>query len=160
MKTKLRIWTNTLIGVICGLLGISSYSCAKYGAPTVMYGVPTGDLVFEGKVSDKTGKPLEGIQVIRRGGWKDGTNTRHWEDRADTLYTDSNGKIHKEYDGIFPVKYQKVIVNDPAGEYQSDSITSKVDYTGGNGWDKGKATLKTDFKLRKKKINQNHSSLL
>ena len=150
MKTKLRIWTNTLIGVILGLLGISSFSCAKYGAPTAMYGVPTGDLTFDGKVSDETDKPLEGIQVIRRGGWKDDADMRYWDGWADTLYTNADGEVHKEYDGIFPLRYQKVIVNDPAGEYQSDSITSEVNYTGGNGWDEGKATLKTDFKLRKK----------
>ena len=75
---------------------------------------------------------------------------RYWEEWADTLYTNADGEIHKEYEDIFPLKYQKVIVNDPSGEYQSDSVTSEVKYKGGHGWYEGKATLKTDFKLKKK----------
>ncbi len=146
-KTKLRIWVNSLIGFILGLFGISCFSCA-------MYGVPTGDLVFKCNVSNETNEPLKGMQVVRRGGWKDGAGRMNWDEwaEADTLYTDEEGNVYRFRKGEFPVTLQKVIVNDTTGEYQSDSTIFEVKYKGGYGsWYEGTATLDAKFTLRKRK---------
>ena len=144
MKTKLRIWINTMIGVILGLFGIGCFSCG-------MYGVPTGDLAFRCNVADEANKPLKGKQVVRYGGWKDGAGTMYWNYWADTLYTDAEGNAYHLYKGRDPMTLHKVIVNDTTGEYQSDSAIYEVKYKGGHGaWNKGKAVLETKFTLRKK----------
>jgi putative lipoprotein (rSAM/lipoprotein system) len=147
MKTNVKKWMNVLLGAILGMFG---YGCKDSG-PVAMYGVPSGDLTFDSQVTNESSKPLEGIQVVRRGGWKDGTGTMRWEDRADTMHTDANGKVHREYQRDFPLIYHKVIVSDVTGEYQPDSVIKEVKYSGGrDAWYQGKATLETNFVLRKK----------
>ena len=144
MKTKMRKWFDVLLGAILGMFGLGCFSCG-------MYGVPTSDFIFEGQVTDENKKPLPRIQVVRRSGWGDDANNRHWSEFADTLYTDANGNFY-EYlgDNEYPGKIHKVIVNDTSGVYQSDSTIATVEYSGGHGWYKGKADLKLDFKLKKK----------
>ena len=143
-KTKLRIWVNSLIGIILGLFGISCSSC-------VMYGVPTGDLAFKCNVSNEANEPLKGMQVVRRGGWKDDAGTMYWKHWADTLYTDEEGNVYQLRKGEHPLTLHKVIVNDTTGEYQSDSTITEVKYKGGDlSWYEGKATLETNFTLHKK----------
>ena len=135
------------MGAVLGLLG---YGCKEEQVRT-MYGVPSGDLTFESQVTNEANDPLEGIQVIRYGGWKDSAGTMFWEEWADTLYTNADGKVHKEYTGDIPVTLHKVIVNDTSGKYQSDSVIAEVTYKDGEGaWYSGKATLKTDFVLKNK----------
>ena len=143
MKTKVRNWFNVFLGAVLGLMGFGCFSCGKYG-------VPTSDFIFEGQVTDENKKPLPKMQVVRRGAWDDESNTRHWGELADTLYTDANGKFYEYLDDEFPINIHKVIVNDTSGVYQSDSTIATVEYSGGRRWYKGKADLKLDFVLKKK----------
>ncbi len=144
MKTKLNSWLNILLTSLLGLMG---YGCD----PMVKYGVPTGDLKLEGKVSNENNEPLQNIQVLHRPGWKDGAGTMYWSGPQDTLYTDSNGMFYLQYKFEMPMQYSKIIAHDTAGVYASDSIETSVRFSGGDGdWYEGHAELKADFVLKKK----------
>lgn len=143
MKTKMRKWFDVLLGAILGMFGLGCFSCGKYGTPY-------GDFTFEGQVTDENKNPLPKMQVVRRGGWGEDTKTMHWAEFADTLYTNAEGNYYQHKDDDFPMKIHKVIVNDPSGVYESDSIIATVEYSGGHGWYEGEADLKLDFVLKKK----------
>ena len=144
MAIKMRTWFNILLGAILGFMG---FGCER----SVKYGTPTANLIFEGEVTNEEKAPLANMQIVHRGGWKDGEGTQYWEDYADTIYTNAEGKYNRAYEGIFPLGFYKVIVNDTASVYKSDSTVTSVSYSGGDGeWYNGKAYLKVDFTLKKK----------
>lgn len=144
MKTKVSTWINVLLAAILGLLGFScSIRCE--------YGTPSANFTLEGTVSNEDDELLQDMQVVRRQGWKDGTGTVYWNEWSDTLYTDADGKFYRQYSGDFPMEYYKVIVNDTAGVYASDSIETTVTYSGGDKhWYRGNGELKADFVLKKR----------
>ena len=143
MKLKVRTWMNVWMTAVLGFMGFSSFGCA-------MYGVPSGDLTFEGKVLNEEQEELPDIQVIRCGGWQDDIPQMYWESYADTLYTNSEGAYYKEYQGIFPLTYQKITITDPSGLYESQDTIISVKYKGGCGWYEGKAHLNLNFVLHRK----------
>ena len=143
MKTKIRTRFNVWMTAILALMGFGSFGCG-------MYGVPSGDLTFEGKVTNEEQEALEGIQVVRCGGWKDDIPQQYWEQYADTLYTNSSGEFYRELKGDFPLEYQKITVTDPSGTYESQDTIVTVRYKGGHGWYEGRANLKLNFTLKKK----------
>ena len=134
---------NVWMTAVLGFMGFSSFGCA-------MYGVPSGDLTFEGKVLNEEQEELPDIQVVRRGGWEDDIPRMYWEEYADTLYTNSSGEFYKEYEGIFPLTYQKITLTDPSGIYESRDTVVAVRYKFGHGWYEGKAHLNITFTLKKK----------
>lgn len=155
MTSKMRKWFNVLLGAILGFMGYGCDRTEKYGVlePDIpaKYGTPTADLIFEGEVTNEENAPLKNIQVVHREGWKDGEGNPSWLEYADTLYTDAEGKYNKAYKGTFPLELHKVIVNDTAGVYKSDSTVTNVSYSGGDDeWYSGKGNLKVDFTLKKK----------
>lgn len=146
MKAKLLTRVNALITLLMGVLGFSSCESHFMG----MYGVPSGNLTFEGKVVNEEQEALPDVQIVRRGGWKDDIPQMYWEEYADTLYTNSEGEYYREYPDIFPLQYQKITATDPSGIYESTDTIVTVEYKGGQGWYEGKAALKVDFVLKKK----------
>ena len=158
MTIRMRKWFNVLLGAILSFMGYGCDRTEKYGVvnPTfpdapAKYGTPTADLIFEGQVTDEEEAPLANMQIVHREGWKDGLGNPSWLEYADTLYTDAEGKYNKAYKGTFPLELHKVIVNDTAGVYKSDSTVTNVTYSGGDGeWYSGKGELKVDFTLKKK----------
>lgn len=134
---------NVWMTAVLGLMGFGSFGC-------VMYGVPSGDLTFEGKVLNEEQEEFPDVQVVRRGGWKDDVPQMHWEEYADTLYTNSSGEYYKERQRIFPLKYQKITVTDPSGMYEPQDTVVSIRYKGGIGWYEGKAHLNMNFVLKKK----------
>lgn len=138
MKTKMRYWFNVLLSAILGFMGFGLFSCG-------MYGVPTYNLTVEGEVTDENEKPLPKMQVINRKG-----SEGYWlEDYADTLYTNAQGKYYKKKREHHPPMLHQVIVNDPSGVYQSDTVVAEVEeYVDKKGERNG--NLKVDFVLKKK----------
>ena len=144
MKAKVRTWINVLLTAILGLFGYGCIIRAEYGTPMA-------DFTLEGTVSNEQGEPLPNIQVVQRGGYKDGAGTIYWQEWPDTLYTNAEGKYYRHYGGDFPLEYRKVVVNDTSGVYASDSIDTAVTYSGGDHrWYHGQGTLSADFVLKKK----------
>ena len=124
---------NVLLGAFLGMFG---FGCSGY---LVKYGVPSADLEVSGHVTNEKGEALENIQVVVRPAW------------MDTLYTDSQGQFSKTYPGIIPYDKYKVVVNDTAGVYASDSIEQHVTFSGGDGeWNDGTGKLHAEFQLKKK----------
>lgn len=138
MKTKVRNWFNVFLGAVLGLMGFGCFSCG-------MYGVPTYNLTVEGEVTDENEKPLPKMQVINRKG-----SEGYWlEDSADTLYTNAQGKYYKKKIEYHPPMLHQVIVNDPSGVYQSDTVVAEEEeYVDKKGERNG--NLKLDFVLKKK----------
>ena len=133
MKAKVRTFMNVLLGAFLGMFG---FSCSGY---LVKYGCPSADLELSGQVTNEKGEALENIQVVVQPEWKD------------TLYTDSQGQFSKTYPGIIPFDKYKIVVNDTAGVYASDSIEQHVTFAGGDGeWNYGSGKLHADFQLKKK----------
>ena len=158
MTLKMRQWFNVLLGAILTFMGYGCDRTEKYGvvSPTfpdipAEYGTPTAVLIFEGQVTNEEEAPLANMQIVHREGWQNSEGGRHWSDYADTIYTNAEGKYNKAYKGTFPNEVHKVIVNDTAGVYKSDSTVTSVSYSGGDGeWYNGKGELKVDFTLKKK----------
>ncbi len=138
MKTRMRYWFNVLLSAILGFMGFGLFSCAKYGTPT-------RNLTIEGEITDESQKPLPKMQVINRVG-----NEGFWrDDSADTLYTNTKGKYYKKKIEEIPPMFHQVIVNDPSGVYQSDTVVAAEEgYVDKNG--EYNYNLKVDFTLKKK----------
>lgn len=146
MKTKCLKGINAILAFLVGLLGFTS--CEHNFMAE--YGVPSGDLTFKGKVTNEEQEALEGIQVVRCGGWQDDIPQMYWEEYADTLYTNSAGEYYKERKGNFPLTYHKITVTDPSGTYESKDTIVTVQFKSGHGWYEGRANLKLNFTLKKK----------
>jgi len=84
MKKALIQFFDKIILLLLGFSGIF-YACYKYGMPADEY-------ELKGSVTDSSNKPIKNIRIIRE---------RHYEDRNDTLYTNSEGKygfrIYEDY---------------------------------------------------------------
>ena len=86
-------------------------------APTFEVGEDSAEYEVEGQVYDEDYKPLEKMQVVVR------TFDDYSHEWPDTVYTDAAGYYHVNY-GIpsFGGDCMEVIVHDPNGEYESDSV--------------------------------------
>jgi len=83
------------------LLGLSGtlYSCYKYG-------MPESEFEIYGKVTDKTGQPIENIRI---------TNQNY----SDTLHTNSIGKFHLKFLGYqgTRLKFEDIDGEENGGEF-------------------------------------------
>ena len=138
MRTKLLHWMNVLIGAVLGMMGYGLSGCAE------KYGVPMTDFVISGQVKNEDKEALKDIQIVIKRGWADGAGTTYWTPDVDTLYTDVSGTFFRYYSDDLPVENHRVIANDTAGVYASDSVDSTLPYAGGKG------TLTVDLVLKKK----------
>ena len=85
MKKSFIKFFDKIILLLLGLSGIF-YACAKYG-------MPVDDYEIKGTITDSSKKPIKNIRIIRE--------KFDYERRADTLYTNSEGKysikLYEEY---------------------------------------------------------------
>ena len=157
MKSMTKGWT-WLLGSVLTLLGFSGamVSCRKE------YGCPTTDYKLVGNVTDKKGKPIEGIRVAIR-------QHRHYENSADviydqndwyendTLYTDDKGafqlirSVHVRPDDV-KIVFEDIDGEENGGEYASAEAAPEVTRTkkGDNSWYGGTFEVQADVKLKKK----------
>ena len=155
MKKSILTKINSLIAMLLCMLGVCSCKTTSSPDPDILpapeYGVPYAEFELTGSVKNEDDEALQNIQIVRRGGWKDGAGNKYWEQWADTLYTNADGDFYRLYRGDFPLEFCMVIANDTAGVYASDSTETTVTYSGGDGyWNSGKGDLKADFVLKKK----------
>ncbi len=87
IKSMTKGW-KWLLGSVLTLLGFSGamVSCRKE------YGCPTTDYKLVGDVTDKQGKPIEGIRVV----FDLNPESQYKYQENDTLYTDAKGHFEKE----------------------------------------------------------------
>ena len=92
----------------------------RNGGGLLEYGTPHCDFKNDITVTDENGKPLKGIRVttVKSNDYVDEGLIR------DTLYTDENGKVSKEYSLISPPKKYELAFDDVDGEENGGSFES------------------------------------
>ena len=161
MRQKAKSFLHLLLGALLGLLGFSS--CFHIIDGPVEYGQPHIDFKASGKVTDASGKGIEGIRVaIRQHRHYDNTpgviyDQNDWYD-DDTLYTDAAGKYGlrrsiTSFDGPHDVTvvFEDVDGEEHGGRFESRTVKPAVEQTqkGDKSWYGGEFTVKADATLKK-----------
>lgn len=141
MKTKVRRGINAIMAFALSLFGFGSCNFMKYGTPYA-------SLEVSGQITDTEEEPLEDIRVIVK------NHTEYSEQQMlPRTYTNQFGEYDEKNDGVFPVDNIDIIVEDPSGFYERDSVRVKVEYKrerGSSSWDYGDAHIQQNFQLKKK----------
>ena len=125
---------NKVLEVLLATMGFQS--CFP-----VLYGCPHADTEVDGVVVNDQRQPLSGMQVVVKEG------NRYV---VDTLRTDSEGEFEFEMEGAMPFDTLTFVAEDPAHVYQTDSVSVKPKYKGGdNRWDEGSAEEHVTITLEK-----------
>ncbi len=134
---------NVLIGVVLSFLGCGTTKQRPISDKIMcLYGVPTATYKMSGTVNDQQHKPVANVHVVVKG-YKNHAIT-------DTLTTDNKGHYKTEYTG-FPTDTLNIVVTDPEGIYNTDSVQVPVPYSEKNSvFDQGVQNIKTNIKLKKK----------
>ena len=145
MKTTFRSGINTLIALVLGLFGFGCSACL------CKYGVPHGDIDVSGTVTDQESKqPIENIRITIK------SDERSDEPVFPVTYTETDGGYHAyENRHGWPFSQLKIVAEDTSGVYGADSTIVNVQYKEnahslGDSWNKGKASVRQDFQLKKK----------
>lgn len=140
MKVKLLTSINSLLVFLLGVLGFSS---CNYMAK---YGVPHAELEVSGMVTNQEEQRLEDMRV---------TVKQEGRQALPRTYTNQAGWYEEHGYIDVPRNTVDIIVEDPSGVYASDSIHLEITYdkkdvSKSDDWNEGKATVRQDFKLKKK----------
>ena len=142
MSRKLRIAFNTLITFVLGILGLSCVNSCKYG-------VPHATTQVTGQITDSDYNAVEAARVTVK------SADPRWGDRPILPRTYANewgqydtgiSEIGCDVDSI------DILVEDPAGAYQGDSVRVGVTFkrkSADDGWDVGEAHVRQNFKLKR-----------
>ena len=162
MKNHFRFfsWLYTAVIALLGFAGCSDDPSSMAD----MYGVPTADYKYMGKVTDENGNPIKGINVVFQ--------KHSYGDVAPEVFrieTDKNGRYSTDYlkhslssEGIYQALYTDVDGEENGGHFEDKIIEiHKMDKqkTGeGNSWYKGKFELTTEVKLEAKPSEDNNEN--
>ena len=140
MKVKLLTSINSLLVFLLGVLGFSSCNYM------VKYGVPHAELEVSGMVTNQEEQRLEDMRV---------TVKQEGRQALPRTYTNQAGWYEEHGYIDVPRNTVDIIVEDPSGVYASDSIHLEITYdkkdvSKNDDWNEGKATVRQDFKLKKK----------
>jgi len=134
MKRSFIKFFDKIILLLLGFSGIF-YSCMKYG-------MPSDEFEIKGTITNHSKKPIKNIRIIRE--------NFDYERRADTLYTNLEGKYSfKLYEG-YDINYDKPIhlkIDDIDGEANGGEFLSKeidVKFTGADLVKKGHGNKRGD----------------
>lgn len=161
MKEKARNFLHLLLGALLGLLGFSSCGFIEIGGGLCEYGEPHVDFQASGKVTDASGKGIEGIRVAVR-------QHRHYENSAgviydqndwyfnDTLYTDAGGQYLLNRDAFsspddVTIVFEDIDGEEHGGQFASKTVTAEVKQVkkGDNRWYGGGFAVEADVTLDK-----------
>ena len=140
MSAKVLTRINSWLAVLLGALGFSG--CGDHQNVTVEYGCPYISLEVSGTVTNEAHQPLPDMQVnLAVNGYK-----------LRPVLTDSAGQYawssyHGGSDSI------DIIVTDPKGVYQSDSVRVPVEtkmFEQWRHWQEGESIVHQDFQLKEK----------
>ena len=143
MKTNIRQKYNNLLQRFIRLFSLTSVAFVV----TACYGSPHAEYKVEGNIYNEDGEPLDSMQVVVR------TFNDYSYARPDTVYTNESGKYHAVY-GIpsFGGDCMEVVVHDPNGAYESDSVhigSGKMKVEAEDSWS-ARYSMTADFQLKKK----------
>ena len=156
MRQKARSFLHLILGALLGLLGFSS---CEFDSP-VMYGEPHADFKAGGKVTDPSGKGIEGIRVAiqRHRHYANSANVIYdqndWYEH-DTVYTDASGRYEK-VTGTFSrpddvtVMFEDIDGEEHGGRFQPVTVTPEIKQTKqGKGWYTGAYEVEANARLEK-----------
>ena len=112
----------------------------------VEYGAPYAELEVSGIVTNQEDQRLEDMRVTVK---QEGHQT------LPRTYTNQEGWYEEQGYIDLPRPTVDIIVEDPSGVYAPDSVRLEVTYdktkvSKKDHWNEGKATVRQDFKLKKK----------
>lgn len=147
-----------LLSLVLAALGITS-GCDLLGFGMCMYGSPTADFEAEGRVTDESDKPVEGIQVVISEKFGNTENVIYDYNLipVDTLFTDGDGRysLKSRNAGMsnqIQIDFEDTDGRDNGGEFDGASIVMDVEYKGGDkSWYIGKADVKVPTVRLKRK---------
>jgi putative lipoprotein (rSAM/lipoprotein system) len=133
--------------VLAGLLALLGFSACKDNS--VMYGVPHGDYIIKGKVTDEAHRPIANIQIqsLHPEG-----NLTH----ADTLYSNSQGEFGYKEERIgndIPLVFTDIDGEANGGHFATDTLNisfKDVEFKGGDDWYMGEGEKEITVVLKKK----------
>ena len=157
MKNHFRFfsWLYTAVIALLGFAGCSDDPSSMAD----MYGVPTADYKYMGKVTDENGNPIKGINVVFQ--------KHSYGDVAPEVFrieTDKNGRystdyIHWDTGGISQILYTDVDGEENGGHFEDKVAQTgymKKEKTGaGDGWYAGKYILSDEIRLYHKPAEDN-----
>ena len=146
MKAKVNHLFKLILSALLGLLGFSS--CESL-SPSLMYGQPHADFHASGKVTDPSGKGIEGIRVaVRQHG--------RYRNEDDTLYTNSAGQfelLNRSFDGptAVTVVFEDIDGEEHGGRFDSQTVKPKIVQTrkGDGQWYGGAFEVEANAELKK-----------
>ena len=160
MKTKFANCYNALAAAILSVLGFSS--CDNEGGEC-LYGTPTSDYHFKGKVTAEDGTPIPGIKVVTLEDRHDDEGFR----RVDSTLTDKDGNYEtstKEShsvtyalkDNTLKVSFEDIDGEENGGTFATDTAKGKeleaVQIKKGDGsWYAGEYEITANKTLKRKK---------
>ena len=162
MKVRFIHWYNAVLTALLSMLG---YGCSTTSNEPEMYGTPTADYIFKGRVTDEAGVPIQGIKTSLKQVFK--ADDRTYVEGLDSVLTDASGDYQLKYGGMmgFTEHQSKLIVEDIDGEanggkFLSDTID--IDFknnavlikNGDCGWYEGTYEISQNIRLKKQKITQ------
>lgn len=156
MKISGKIYSAIL--AMLGFSGCGAFTEPDmYGPPPAPeYGSPYAEFVLKGKVSDTQGQPISDIRVV----------LKPCEDNNymnDTVRTDGEGKYLFKPNNPFGWRKIWIIAEDTDGEDNGGEFATKteeldmkdVEFSGGDGWYKGRAEESVDITLEPKTEPEN-----
>ena len=160
MRQKAASFLHLLLGALLGLLGFSSCEFLDIGGGMTMYGEPHADFQATGRVTDKSGKGIQGIRVAIR-------QHRHYDNRPgviydqndwydnDTLFTDASGRYELKTTVFEKPHDVKIVFEDIDGEenggsFKSQTATPEIRQTAkAKDWYTGGFAVEADARLEK-----------
>ncbi len=159
MRQKARSFLHLLLGALLGLLGFSS--CFHIIDGPVEYGQPHIDFKASGKVTDASGKGIEGIRVAVRQHLHFANSSsviydQNDRDFNDTLYTDSSGQYLLDRSAFsrpddVTVVFEDIDGEEHGGQFAPKTVTPEIRQTknGDKHWYGGTYTVEADVTLDK-----------
>lgn len=144
MKAKVLNSINALMVMLLAALGFNS--CIG----EMKYGVQYATLEVSGTVTDSAAQPLEAMRVTVK------HHEEKWEQQMlPRTYTNELGVYNEKNEYAFPYRTLDIIVEDPSGVYERDSVRVEVTYdrkgaSKDDDWWEGNAHVQQDFQLKKK----------
>jgi len=143
MKKRFLERINAILASVIAFLGVGQSAYSQHFSKEVMckYGVPHAEHIVTGKVTSSNGKPLKDMEV----------EIQISQLNIDRVVTDENGNFEIRQLG-FPGEEATIVVSDPQGKFEADTVKLPIEYTSQDAWNRGTVTLNTSIKMRRKDI--------
>ena len=149
MKTRTLQFFNYLLTLVLSVLGIQS--CKNDGNDDeilCMYGQPYADFSIDVCVMNEQGQGVPNEKVLLRP--CDEKGNPYTYNYADTIYTDSTGKVNHKFETFPGIWAIRAVTLDESG-YDNDSVQVKLENVkkGDDGWYHGEYYGKAELTLKR-----------